>query len=261
MAVQIRVFLNCLILTVTPVTILIGLYGLISFGSFLMQATMQATFLLQPTEEHGYGFKLAQLAESKYRCSSAAISLNTNKLSVSISGWIGVLAAVAYTQFVSDRLPLAICKRRGGVWRNEYRLQCMWLPGLIVLPIGLGLFGAAVKYHWSPALLALSYFMTTAGSCGTTSIITNYLIECFIDLPAECGVVLSGYRLLFGLATGFFIAPWSEAVGVAWAFGTAAFLSVLAMAFIGLLVWKGPLFRAMQLADLGSSKEGSKLMR
>lgn len=50
----------------TPVSLAIGLYGLISYGAALMQATMQATFVLEPVESGGYGFELIQLAEGEY---------------------------------------------------------------------------------------------------------------------------------------------------------------------------------------------------
>ena len=187
--------------------------------------------------------------------------MGSNIILVSLSGPIGVLGAMIYTQLISDRLPMWICRKHGGVWKTEYRLQCMWLPGLILLPVGLGLFGAAVKYHWSPAVLALSYFMTTVGAYSTTSIISNYLIECFLALPAECGIVLSGYRLTFGLATGFFIRPWSDAVGIGWTFGTAAFLSVFSFLFIIFLMWRGEAVRRVQIVKLASSEEGLKLVQ
>ena len=52
---------------VTPVSLAIGLYGLISYGAALMQATMQATFLLEPVKADGYGFGLIELAEGEYQ--------------------------------------------------------------------------------------------------------------------------------------------------------------------------------------------------
>ena len=62
-----HIFTNCLILMVTPVSLAIGLYGLISYGAALMQATMQATFLLEPVKTGSYGFELIQLAEGEYQ--------------------------------------------------------------------------------------------------------------------------------------------------------------------------------------------------
>ena len=180
---------------------------------------------------------------------------------VSLSGCIGILGAFVYTQLVSDRVPIWLCRKYGGVWKNEYRLQCMWLPGLIVLPIGLGIFGVAVKKHWHPAVLALSYFMTMFGANAATSIISNYLSESFPHYPAECGIILSAYRLILGLASGFFIQPWAEKIGVAWTFGTGALLSVFAFLFIILLLWKGPAIRQMTLKPhLHPSDEAPQLM-
>ena len=181
--------------------------------------------------------------------------------SVSISGWIGIIGAFVYTQLVSDRVPLWICRRHAGIWKNEYRLQCMWLPGLISLPVGLGIFGSAVKNHWSPATLALSYFMTTFGANSATSIISNYLTECFPRFPVECGINLSAYRLVLGLASGFLIQPWAENVGIAWTFGAAAFLSVSSFMIMIFLMWKGSDVRQKQLIhNLGSSDGGSSLI-
>lgn len=262
---QVDIFVNCLILMVTPVSLAIGLYGLISYGAALMQATMQATFLLEPVKDGGYGFELLQLAEGEYqqfKCFVLYLLSSPDKPAlVSISGWIGILAAFIYTQLVSDRVPIWICRKHGGIWKNEYRLQCMWFPGLIVLPIGLGLFGVSVKNHWNPAMLALSYFMTMFGANAATSIISNYLSESFPQFPAECGIFLSAYRLILGLASGFFIQPWAGKVGVAWTFGTAAFLSAFAFLFIILLLWKGPAIRQIKLThSLSPSNEGSKLM-
>ena len=173
-----------------------------------------------------------------------------------------------YTQLVSDRLPLWICRKKGGTWKNEYRLQCIWLPGLFALPIGLGIFGVAVKKHWHPAVLALSYFPTIMGANASTAILSNYQSESFPQYPAECGVFFGAYRIVLGFASGFFIQPWADAVGVAWTFGIAALLTVFAFLIIVLLLWKGPAIRKMNicmehsLPDEGSKSllyEGAKL--
>ena len=59
---------------------------------------------------------------------------------------MGVLFAQAYGYAFNDRIPLAISRRRGR-WRPEYRLHRIWFTGFIIMPIGLGLFGASLKYH------------------------------------------------------------------------------------------------------------------
>lgn len=103
--------------------------------------------------------------------------------------------------------------------------------------------------------------MSTFGANAATSIISNYLSESFPRFPAECGIFLNAYRLVLGFAAGFFIQPWAEKVGVAWTFGTAAFLSLFAFLFIILLLWKGPAIRQIKLdPKLSPPDEEQKLM-
>ena len=137
----------------------------------------------------------------------------------------------------------------------------MWFPSLVVLPLGLALFGVSVKNHYSPAMLAFSYFLTMMGANAATSIVTNYLTECFPHFPAECGIVLSGYRLSLGLASGFFIQPWTDKVGIAWTFGTAALLAAGAFVLILGLLWRGLRIRAMSFSEaLRGSNDTPKLL-
>ena len=58
---------------------------------------------------------------------------------------MSVLAGWAAGYIIGDRLPLAISRCNGGVWHPKYRLWNLILPG-ILLPIGLGIFGATLEY-------------------------------------------------------------------------------------------------------------------
>lgn len=102
--------------------------------------------------------------------------------------------------------------------------------------------------------------MTVFGSMASAPILTNYLIESYTQFPAECAIVMNAYRLTFGLCTTFFIDQWADAVGTAWAFGTAGFLCIFAFLFVILLMWKGAVVRRIQWSNLASSNEGTKLM-
>src|SRR5260221_7274219 len=82
-------------------------------------------------------------------------------LLVSFVHWIGIVIALIYGHFISDRLPLAICARNGGKWKPEYRLHALWIPALIFNPIGLGLFGAALKHHLSWVVIAVGQVFVT----------------------------------------------------------------------------------------------------
>lgn len=178
----------------------------------------------------------------------------------SFSSWAGLIAAQLYGHLANDRLPLWICKRRGGIWKPEYRLHCLWFPALFMLPIGLGLFGAALQYRVHFMVLALGTFLTVFGSMACAPILTNYLIECFTHLPSECAVIMNAYRLTFGLTTSFYIDPWVASVGDGWVFGMSAFFCIFSFIFVILLMWKGSSVRQIQFKQLASSEEGTKLV-
>jgi hypothetical protein len=181
---------------------------------------------------------------------------------VSFSHWVGIVIALVYGQFLSDRLPLYICRRFGnGVWKPEYRLHALWIPSLIFNPLGLGLFGAGLLYHLSWGVLALGTVFTTFGSLAITPITVNYINECFIHNPAEASIAVNAFRVGFGLSVAFYINQWVAKVDVAWAYGMMAFFEVFSFGFVILLMWKGHQIREWTLAGLASSEEGEHLIK
>ena len=175
---------------------------------------------------------------------------------------MGIVIALVYGQFISDRLPLYVCRRFGnGIWKPEYRLHALWIPSLIFNPLGLGLFGASLYYHLSWGVLALGTVFTTFGSLAITPITVNYINECFINNPAEASIAVNAFRVGFGLTVALYINQWVEKVDVAWAYGMMAFFEVFSFGFIVLLMWKGPQIRKWTLAGLASSEEGEHLIK
>jgi hypothetical protein len=85
---------------------------------------------------------------------------------------------------------------------------------LVLQPIGLGLFGAALKFHLHFIVLALATFLITLTAVVSAPILDTYVVECFTTRSSEANSVMNSYRLIFGLAVPFFIFPWVEAVGV-----------------------------------------------
>jgi hypothetical protein len=136
----------------------------------------------------------------------------------------------------------------------------MWIPAFVLLPIGLGLFGAALQYRLHFMVLALGTFLTVFGSMASAPVLTNYLIECFTHYPSECAVVMNAYRLTLGMTTSFYADKWTDAVGPGWVFGMAAFFCVFSFLFVILLMFKGSAIRKIQIKDLSSSEEGTKLI-
>lgn len=174
--------------------------------------------------------------------------------------WFGVIAAQLYGYLTNDRIPLWVCRRNGGFWQPEYRLHTLWLPGLVILPIALGLFGVALEHHLHYMVLALACFL---GGFATNSIIpvtANYVIECFKNNPSECAAIMGLYRLAFSLCVPFFVEAWIERLGFDWCLGSAAFFSIFAFSFIVALIWKGNELRKLSFKTLASSEGGVKIL-
>jgi hypothetical protein len=163
---------------------------------------------------------------------------------------------------LADRLPLYICKRfNGGVWKPEYRLHAMWVPSLLCLPIGLGLYGSALEYHLHYMVLAVGVFLIFFANIAGSGPIVTYLVECFTHHPAEATSALTFYRLILGLLIPFFIGDWEMAVGFGWTYGMMAFFSVMIFGVIILLMYKGHEIREYTLGSLQHTEEGTKIER
>jgi hypothetical protein len=140
------------VVAVTPVMLLLNMFTLVSFGFYVAMNAITPVWLQKPEKIGGYGFTSMQ-----------------NAL-FSFTHWVGISFALFYGQLVSDRLPMYLCARNGGIWKPEYRLHALWVPALFFNPIGLGLFGAALQYHWSWGVLAWAQIMVTFGSLSITPI-------------------------------------------------------------------------------------------
>ncbi|KAJ5179861.1 Major facilitator superfamily domain general substrate transporter [Penicillium capsulatum] len=227
---------------VCPVTLIMGIFTLISFGFYVGVNALTPVWLQKPVSEGGYDFTLKQNAAFTF------------------CHWIGIVIVQFYGHYLNDRLPLALARRwNGGAWKPEYRLHVLWLPSLVLNPIGLGIFGAALKYHLHYMVLALAVFIVTIGSLASVPVTVNYVVECFTRYPAEAGIVIGAYRIVYGLTITFYINPWVEAVDVGWVYGMMAFFAVFSYLFVMLLMWKGHLIRSVQFASLASSEEGAML--
>ena len=174
--------------------------------------------------------------------------------------WFGVAAAQIWGILLNDRIPLWMTKRRGGTWHPEYRLYSLSIPSMVLLPAGLGIFGASLQYHLHYMVLAVGSFITTFATMQTIPVSVNYIVECFEMHPTQVGAIMGAYRLTFGLAVPFFVDPWIAAVGgPGWVFGMAAFFSLVAFACTVLLMWKGRWIRSFSSSKLAADEEGVKV--
>lgn len=143
--------------------------------------------------------------------------------------------------------------------KPEFRLHTLWLPSLVLLPAGLGIFGVALHYHTHYMVLALGVLLITFSAMLSVPVAVNYVIECFRQHALETSAIMGAYRLTFGLAVPFFVTPWEKVVGVGWVFGMAAFFSIASFMLLVLLMWKGHEIRNLSFDGVASTEEGSKL--
>lgn len=142
-------------------------------------------------------------------------------------------------------------------WHPEYRLHTAWVPGLVVLPAGLGIFGAALQYHLHYMVLALASFLIAIGGPTSVPVSLNYVAESFRRYPQEVGAAMNTYRLVFALFIPFFFDGWVRRVGVGWAFGMQAFFSIAVFAFgLGPLMLFGERIRSWSFVDGGEAEDG-----
>ncbi|EXJ57722.1 uncharacterized protein A1O5_12512 [Cladophialophora psammophila CBS 110553] len=210
-----------------PVSIIVGGNMLVFYGFGIGINTLLSIFLQEPVEDGGYGFSADQNASFTFVL------------------WVGACLAQAYGLFIGDRLPLAICARNRGVWKPEYRLHSTWLPLLVSFPLGVGLFGGSLYYHWHYMVLALGVFLSNFGAISAMSPLLNYVVEALTPAYAnEVAAALNFYRTSFALSIPFFLDYWIAAVGVNWAFGMMSIFVVVAyMGIIACMIW-GPAIRA-----------------
>ena len=204
-----------------PITILVGIFDMIKFGWGVMQNTVLPLYLQEPPSQGGYNFTPQQNAFFQFDL------------------WLATVSAQFHCYVLNDRIPTRIAARRtGDAWQPGYRLYTVWFPAIVIMPIGLGLFGSSLQYHLHYKIIALDAFLVNFSAVAAVPAPLNYLVEAFPDESQNVGTGLNTWRLLIGLILPFFIDHWEEKVGVGWVFGMATFSSVLGCFLISVVAWK-----------------------
>ena len=230
------------LIAICPVPLLAGGFLFIAFGWSVAHTNLLSVFLQRPVAEGGYAFTPLQNAE------------------FSFCHWVGLLVGESWALLVNDRVPLWLCRRRGGHWKPEYRLYPLLLVPAMLLPFSLGLFGASLQYHLHYMVPAFASFVIEFCTVLVVPITGNYLVEGLTDYGTEVFTVLNFERLLLGLLVPFFLDAWQEKVGIGWVFGMMSFFSIFAFALTGLLAWKGPTLRQYTFVEFQRSEEGVRVI-
>ncbi|GLA41447.1 hypothetical protein AnigIFM63309_009538 [Aspergillus niger] len=217
----------------SPVSIIIGFFIMVDFGFATMAIVLGVNFLEAPRDDGGYAMSKISMA------------------SFTLTQAIGTALAELYGHFISDRLPLYLSHRKSKTqdiepteWRPEYRLHCLWIP-VIMLPVGLGLFGASLEYHYHWVLLALGFLLLTFGAISLLPVAMTYLCDCFPNYVSEVSAGMGVWRLILGLLSTVFITPWNNRVGPGWLFGSAGLITLPAFGGVMFLMVFGRQVRQM----------------
>lgn len=225
-----------------PPVLVCGVALLLTFSWVVGLNTTLAVFLQTPVEQGGYGFTAQQNGEFIF------------------AQWVSFLTAELYGLFLNDRAALWRCRRRGGIWKPEYRLFPLLIPPATALPIGMILFGVGLQYHLHYMVLATGLYLATFADMAIVPVLNNYMAECFTDYVMETYTALWVFRLSLGVLIPFFITEWVARNGPALAFGTMAILSVVGICLFFLLAWKGPLLRKYSFKKFINTEEGAKIV-
>ncbi|RAH57185.1 polyamine transporter [Aspergillus piperis CBS 112811] len=237
---MVSILSDIFLVSFSPVSIIVGFVMMVDFGFASMAIILGVTFVEAPRDEGGYAMSKISMA------------------SFTLTQAIGTALAELYGHFISDRLPLYLFHRKSKSqdiepteWRPEYRLHCLWVP-VIMLPIGLGLFGASLEYHYHWVLLALGFLLLTFGAISLLPVAMTYLCECFPNHVSEVSAGMGVWRLVLGVLSAVFIAPWNDRVGPGWLFGTAGLITLPAFGGVIVLMVFGRQVRQMGVRRLRS---------
>ncbi|PYH36232.1 polyamine transporter [Aspergillus neoniger CBS 115656] len=237
---MVSILLDIFLVSFSPVSIIVGFVMMVDFGFASMAIILGVTFVEAPRDEGGYAMSKISMA------------------SFTLTQAIGTALAELYGHFISDRLPLNLFHRKSKSqdiepteWRPEYRLHCLWVP-VIMLPIGLGLFGASLEYHYHWVLLALGFLLLTFGAISLLPVAMTYLCECFPNHVSEVSAGMGVWRLILGVLSAVFIAPWNDRVGPGWVFGSAGLITLPAFGGVIVLMVFGKKVRQMGVRRLRS---------
>jgi len=149
-------------------------------------------------------------------------------VALSLSTTIGGVLGEIFAGPVTDRLILSSRKREGRVV-PEARLQAMY-PGVVLLPIGLVIFGLMIKFHdLKNSFVGVCVAM--ALTCFANQIILTpaiaYVVDCYKGQAAQAVQLLNFTRQIMGFTVGFWSLPFGDKVGFQFSGLTYALVTIL----------------------------------
>ena len=235
-------YLTVWMIFISPIALMVGTALCLIFSWQVGLNIVVTIFLQTPVEEGGYGFTGGQNSEFLF-CQ-----------------WVALALAEVYGFVLNDRSALWMCRRRGGVWKPEYRLFPVMILPCIAAPVGLILFGVGIQYHLHYMVLATGFFLSSWADLALVPVLTTYLAEVFRGYASETYTALWAWRLSLGVVIPFFLNGWLARHGPAWCFGTMAIIAAAGTGILFTLVAKGHTLRRLLHTRYMQDEEGEKVV-
>ena len=201
------------ILVQRPVIWPLALIGAISFAVYSLMLSTYATLCI---DRYGQ----SELVSSLHYISIAIGSTIAGQIGAHLMDWV-------YKR---------LSHRKGGIGTPEYRLPYT-LPGMLLMPVGLILYGWSAEHTLPWAVVDIGAIIFTLGSFVTTQGYIAYLLDEFGDYGASAGAAsrMLSYSLAFVLP--IFAPNLYETLGYGWGNSTLALATVIMGVPVVVALW------------------------
>ncbi|KAL0938443.1 major facilitator superfamily protein [Colletotrichum truncatum] len=155
---------------------------------------------------------------------------------------IGVSIGCVISGWASDRLPITMSRRHGGVMEPEYRL---WLCAIAIVahPVGCILYGVGASYeiHWIGIAFGFGFISITLPL--GTSLAFTYILDSFKEFAGEGFVSVILIRNSMGFAFSYAVVPMINNIGLRSSFILTAVLGFALWALGLSFIYFGKSFR------------------
>jgi MFS family permease len=151
-----------------------------------------------------------------------------NYISIGLGFFVGAQLCTP----LQDRIYAALKRRYGGVGRPEYRVPMM-VPGAVLLPVGLIIYGWTAEYktHW--IFPNIGAFLFSVGTIIGYQCLQGFLVDSYSRFAASAVGAATFFRSLAGFGFPLFAPSLYDRLGYGWGNTLLALLAVV----IG---WPGP---------------------
>ncbi|GAP85972.2 putative major facilitator superfamily transporter [Rosellinia necatrix] len=149
-----------------------------------------------------------------------------------ISLGLGFFVGAQICAPLQDRIYVALKRRYGGVGRPEYRVPMM-IPGAVLMPVGLIVYGWTAEYktHW--IFPNIGAFLFSAATIISFQCLQTFLVDTYTRYAASAVSAGTVFRSLAGFGFPLFAPSLYARLGLGWGNTLLALLGVL-------LGWPGP---------------------